>query len=76
MGAVSPGPAGSDLYDAFVATTRQGPLVSVSGGAGVPTSQRHHMEVRVFGSEGVAIVDLERDRIEVVREDGDDFSFP
>ena len=76
MGAVSPGPAGSDLYDAFLCTTRQGPLISVSGGAGVPTSQRHHMEVRVFGSEGVAIVDLERDRIEVVREDGDDYSFP
>ena len=76
MGAVSPGPAGSDLYDAFMTTTRQGPLISVSGGAGVPTSQRHHMEVRVFGSEGVAIVDLERDRIEVVREDGDDYSFP
>lgn len=76
MGAVSPGPAGSDLYDAFLATTRQGPLISVSGGAGVPTSQRHHMEMRVFGSEGVVIVDLERDRIEVVREDGDDYSFP
>jgi predicted dehydrogenase len=76
MGAVSPGPAGSDLYDAFVSTTRQGPLISVSGGAGVPTSQRHHMEVRVFGSEGVAVVDLERDRIEIVREDGDDFSYP
>lgn len=76
MGAVSAGPAGSDLYDAFLSTTRQGPLISVSGGAGVPTSQRHHMEVRVFGTEGVVIVDLERDRIEVVREDGDDYSFP
>lgn len=76
MGAVTPGPAGSDLYDAFLTTTRQGPLISVSGGAGVPTSQRHHMEVRVFGTEGVAIVDLERDRIEVVRQDGDDYSFP
>ncbi len=76
MGAVTPGPAGSDLYDAFLTTTRQGPLVSVSGGAGVPTSQRHHMEVRVFGTEGVVIVDLERDRIELVRQDGDDYSFP
>ncbi|MYG91443.1 MAG: Gfo/Idh/MocA family oxidoreductase [Acidimicrobiia bacterium] len=76
MGAVSPGPAGSDLYDAFLTTTRQGPLVSVSGGAGVPTSQRHHMEVRVFGAEGAVIVDLERDRIEIVRQDGDDYSFP
>ncbi|MDE0602123.1 MAG: Gfo/Idh/MocA family oxidoreductase [bacterium] len=76
MGAVAPGPAGSDLYDAFLTTTRQGPLISVSGGAGVPTSQRHHMEVRVFGTEGVAVVDLERDRIEVVRQDGDDYSFP
>ena len=76
MGAVTPGPAGSDLYDAFLATTRQGPLISVSGGAGVPTSQRHHMEVRVFGSEGLVTVDLERDRIELVREDGEDFSFP
>lgn len=76
MGAVSPGPAGSDLYDAFLSTTRQGPLISVSGGAGVPTSQRHHMEVRVFGAEGVVIVDLERDRIEVVREDGKDYAFP
>ncbi|MCE2527731.1 MAG: Gfo/Idh/MocA family oxidoreductase [Actinomycetia bacterium] len=76
MGAVSAGPAGSDLFDAFLSTTRQGPLVSVSGGAGVPTSQRHHMEVRVFGTEGVVIVDLERDRIEVVREDGEDYAFP
>lgn len=76
MGAVTPGPAGSDLYDALIATTRQGPLVSVSGGAGVPTSQRHHMEVRVFGTEGVAIVDLERDRIEIVRQDGEDYAFP
>ena len=76
MGAVTAGPAKSDLFDAFLSTTRQGPLVSVSGGAGVPTSQRHHMEVRVFGTEGVVIVDLERDRIEVVREDGDDYAFP
>ena len=76
MGAVSAGPAGSDLYDAFLSTTRQGPLISVSGGAGVPTSQRHHMEVRVFGSEGLVIVDLERDRVEVVREDGKDYGFP
>ena len=76
MGSVTPGPAGSDLYDAFLTTTRQGPLVSVSGGAGVPTSQRHHMEVRVFGTEGVVVVDLERDRIELVRQDGDDYAFP
>ena len=76
LGAVTPGPAGSDLYDALVTFTRQGPLISVSGGAGVPTSQRHHMEVRVFGAEGVVIVDLERDRIEIVREDGDDYAFP
>jgi predicted dehydrogenase len=66
------GPAASDLYDAFAVRCSGGALISVSGGAAVPSRRRHHMQVRVYGSEGVLTVDLERDRIELVREDGHD----
>jgi predicted dehydrogenase len=69
---VNEGPAGSDLYDAFVIRCDGGPLISVSGGAAVPSRRRHNMEVRVYGSEGMLTVDMERDRVEVVREDGRD----
>jgi predicted dehydrogenase len=66
------GPAGTDIYDAAAIRCRGGALVAVSGAAAVPSAHRHHMELRIYGSEGAMTIDLERDRIEVVREDGRD----
>ena len=70
------GPARSDVYDAFVIRCRGGALISASGAAAVPFGRRHHLDLRLYGSEGAVIVDLERDRIELVREDRVDLAIP
>lgn len=63
------GPAGSDVYDALIVRCHDGVLISASGAAAVPFGRRHHLDVRIYGSEGAITVDIERDRIELARED-------
>jgi predicted dehydrogenase len=59
-----------DLYDALTVRFANGAVGSIGGAAGVPSHYRFLVEVRLFGPEGMALVDVERERAEVHRRDG------
>ncbi len=63
-------PAGVDFYDAAVVELSNGATVSLSGSATVPKSRGYQIDIRVFGTEGMLLFDVERARVEVVRHDG------
>ncbi|MEQ1949833.1 Gfo/Idh/MocA family oxidoreductase [Mesorhizobium sp. CN2-181] len=62
--------AGVDFYDAAVVELSNGATVSLSGSATVPKSRGYQIDIRVFGTEGMLLFDIERPRLEVVRHDG------
>lgn len=64
--------AGVDLCDAAVLTLANGAKVSVSGCALVPKHCSYQMDVRVYGSDGMLLIDMERARMEMRRFDGQD----
>jgi len=62
------GPA--DLYDAIAVRFREGALGTVSGAGTVPLSQTFQVDIRIFGSEGMLLLDLNRAHLAVHRHDG------
>jgi predicted dehydrogenase len=65
-----------DMYDAAAVTFNNGAIGVVSGAATLPAGIRFQVDVRIFGSEGVLNLDLERERLEVFRHDGKHRSIP
>jgi predicted dehydrogenase len=65
-------PTGVDYYDAAVVQFANGATASVSGSATTPKHRGNQIDLRVFGSEGVLVLDIERERLEVWRRDGRD----
>lgn len=63
--------AGVDYYDAAVVDFDGGATASVSGAATMPKDKGFKLELRLFGSEGVLILDIEHERLEVQRLDGE-----
>jgi predicted dehydrogenase len=63
-------PAGVDFYDAAVVELENGATIALSGAATVPKSRGYQMDIRLFGTEGMLLFDIERARCEVVRHDG------
>jgi predicted dehydrogenase len=63
-------PAGVDFYDAAVVELSNGATVSLSGSATVPKARGYQIDIRVFGTEGMLLFDIERARVEVIRHDG------
>ena len=61
-----------DLTNAAVLTLANGATVSISGSALVPKHCSYQMDVRVYGSEGMLLIDMERTRMELRRRDKDD----
>jgi len=61
--------AGVDLCDAAVLTLGNGAKVSISGSALVPKHCSYQMDVRVYGSDGMLLIDMERPRMELRRFD-------
>jgi predicted dehydrogenase len=59
-----------DMYDAATVTFENGAIGVVSGAATLPPGSKFQVDVRVFGSEGVLNLDLNRDLLEVLRHDG------
>ncbi|BDZ54096.1 Gfo/Idh/MocA family protein [Agromyces marinus] len=70
MGKVSNGGAAVDLFDAAVITFDGGALGSLSGAATLPDGDPYQVDIRIFGSEGVLMLDTERERAWVHRYDG------
>jgi len=65
---------GVDFYDAAAARTTSGATVSLSGAASVPKHVGMHMDIRIYGTDGMVVFDSERARLELRRHDaGDEF---
>jgi predicted dehydrogenase len=67
---VSTAGAAVDLFDAAVVTFDGGAIGTVSGAATLPDGSSYQVDVRVFGSEGVLLLDTERERVTLRRYDG------
>ena len=63
-------PAGVDFYDAAVVEFSNGATMALSGSATVPKSRGYQLDIRIFGTEGMLLFDIERARVECVRHDG------
>ncbi len=63
---------GVDFYDAATARATNGATVSLSGSATVPKHIGMHMDVRIYGTEGMIVFDIERARLALQRLDGVD----
>lgn len=64
--------ANVDLTDAAILTFENGARASISGSALVPKHCSYQMDVRVYGSEGMLLIDMERTRMELRRFDKED----
>jgi predicted dehydrogenase len=64
----SPG-ARVDLYDAITVRFAGGAIGTFSGAGTVPTDQAFQVDVRIFGTEGMLLVDCERARTHLRRHD-------
>ncbi len=64
--------SGVDFYDAAVARATNGATVSLSGSATVPKHIGMHMDIRIYGTEGMLVFDNERARLSLFRMDGKD----
>ena len=74
--------AGVDLHDAISVRFRSGATGSISGASSPPGGSavdqedapwpRHQLQVRVYGTEGHLVADLERDFLWLFRDDGTD----
>lgn len=62
--------AGVDMYDAVAARADNGATLAISGAGTVPKHKGLQYDVRIFGSEGVLFLDIERPRLELHRNDG------
>ncbi len=65
----SPG-APVDLYDAASLTFASGAIGVISGAATLPDDDKFQVDIRIFGTEGVLLLDMERERLELRRHDG------
>ena len=67
---MSLGGAAVDLFDAGVITFDGGALGALSGAATLPDGEPYQVDIRLFGTEGVLMLDTERERMWLHRYDG------
>jgi predicted dehydrogenase len=69
-------PAGVDYYDAAAVRFANGATGSVSGSSTLPKGRPVQIDLRIFGSEGMLLLDIERERLELRRRDRADTVVP
>lgn len=69
-GRVSTAGAPVDLFDAGVVHFEGGALGSVTGAATLADGDRYQIDIRLFGTEGTLMIDVERERVSLSRYDG------
>jgi predicted dehydrogenase len=67
--------SGVDYYDAACARATNGATVALSGSSTTPKHKGMHMDIRVFGTEGMILFDNERARLTLSRLDRTEESF-
>lgn len=60
-----------DIYDALSVRFTNGAIGTVSGAGSVPDGGPFQLDIRIFGDEGLLLLDVERERVEVRRHDGE-----
>jgi predicted dehydrogenase len=65
-----------DLFDAAVVRFDGGALGSLSGAATLADGDKYQVDLRIFGSEGVLMIDAERERVSLRRYDGQRIEVP
>ena len=71
IGTSSPG---ADLFNSICCQFTNG-ATGVLGGAGtMPPASIYELDIRIFGSKGMLLLDIERPRLEIRRDDGRNFS--
>jgi predicted dehydrogenase len=73
-------PSGADYHDAITLRCTNGATAVISGSATIPKpagaqhdrSKGYQMDIRIFGTEGMVLLDIERERCEIRRNDGND----
>ena len=70
--------SGVDYYDAACARATNGATVALSGSSTTPKHKGMHMDIRIYGTEGMILFDNERARLTLSRRDGTEkaFDFP
>jgi len=53
------------MYDSIVVSFEEGAIGSLSGAATVPSGSCFQLDLRIFGSDGMLLFDVERERLEV-----------
>ncbi len=61
---------GADLFNAIVCRFRNGATGTIGGAATMPAGSPYQVDVRLYGSKGMLLVDVERPRMEVRCHDG------
>jgi predicted dehydrogenase len=69
-GRVSTAGAAVDLFDAGVIRFDGGALGTLSGAATLADGDKYQVDLRLFGTEGVLMLDVERERVTLSRYDG------
>ncbi|MBC7813894.1 MAG: Gfo/Idh/MocA family oxidoreductase [Burkholderiales bacterium] len=62
--------SGVDMYNTATVAFENGAIGTISGAATLPDNDKFQVDIRVFGTEGVLLLDVERERLEVRRHDG------
>jgi predicted dehydrogenase len=74
--AIGESAAAVDYYDAAIVRFAGGATASISGAATLPKGRPVQIDLRIFGSEGMLVLDIERERLELRRRDGKDEIIP
>jgi len=61
---------GTDLYNALTLTLVGGETAAISGSASLPAGSPFQIDIRLFGTRGVLLLDTERERLVVRSNDG------
>jgi predicted dehydrogenase len=69
-------PTGVDYYDAAVVRFGGGATGALSGASTLPKGRPVQIDLRIFGSEGMLLLDIERERLELRRRGGKDEVVP
>lgn len=72
FGMVGRSDVGADLFNAMTLRFTNGATAAVSGASTVPDGQPFQVDLRFYGSEGMLLVDVERERCSLRRFDGKD----
>jgi predicted dehydrogenase len=67
--------AGVDYYDAAAVRLTNGATMALSGSASLPKHSPVQFDIRIFGTEGMLLLDTERERLVLSRHDGKDEVF-